>query len=257
MNVFNSNGAAGGAAVVMGILLEGTNCRVEGNEASNNEFPGKAGVGIYLSNFASGCLIRGNTVMGNRTDSTAPRTGAGIELPFFAGINNTLTNNRIFDNDGLGIDLAEPGSCVEIEPGAGCPGVTVNDVGDGDSGPNNFQNFPVLTEAEFDDDELEVEGSLNSEANKTYLIQLFSSSKFDASGHGEGEAFVADFKVTTDAYGDVEFEFEMGGLTLAAGHKWMTATATELDDANTLSTSEFSAAVAIDREDDDGEDDDD
>jgi len=48
------------------------------------------------------------------------------------GTGNAILSNSIFANTGLGIDIGDVG-------------VTPNDTGDGDSGPNNLQNFPVLT----------------------------------------------------------------------------------------------------------------
>ena len=177
----------------------------------------------------------------------APRAGAGIELPFFAGINNTLTNNKIFDNDGLGIDLLEPGSCVEVEPGGGCPGVTVNDVGDGDSGPNNFQNFPVLAgNSRWNPAVLVVKGDLESAPDTEYLIEVFASSAADPSGHGEGEALAASFAVTTNGSGHVHFTEPrvVSGLPNTNGITYLTATATDPDG----NTSEFSAALEVERE---------
>ncbi len=47
----------------------------------------------------------------------------------------TITQNSIFDNSGIGIDLLGTG-------------VTPNDVGDVDAGPNGLQNFPIITSVE-------------------------------------------------------------------------------------------------------------
>src|SRR5262249_1482087 len=47
-----------------------------------------------------------------------------------AGTGNAVLGNSIFANAGLGIDLGN------------ADGVTPNDPGDADTGPNNFQNFP-------------------------------------------------------------------------------------------------------------------
>src|SRR5207253_2442702 len=58
-----------------------------------------------------------------------------------AGDGHTILGNAIYGNDGLGIDLGHAGY-----NGFG-DGVTANDAGDADTGPNGFQNFPVLSSA--------------------------------------------------------------------------------------------------------------
>ena len=80
-------------------------------------------------------------VTGNRVGGTALGAGntiannasLGIRVAPTAGT-NAILGNAIYANSGLGIDLADDG-------------VTTNDVGDGDSGPNDLLNFPVITSA--------------------------------------------------------------------------------------------------------------
>ncbi|WP_445171592.1 hypothetical protein [Microcoleus sp.] len=52
-----------------------------------------------------------------------------------------ILGNSIFSNNGLGIDLDN-----DADPST-TDGVTPNDLGDGDTGGNGLQNFPVLTSA--------------------------------------------------------------------------------------------------------------
>ncbi len=57
--------------------------------------------------------------------------GNGITVMTAAELYNTFTENSIYNNTGLGIDLLPSGP-------------TGNDVGDIDTGPNDFMNFPVI-----------------------------------------------------------------------------------------------------------------
>src|SRR5439155_1326525 len=85
-------------------------------------------------------------------------------------------------------------------------GVTANDWGDWDNGPNNLQNFPVLASAEFGDGSLTITGTLNSTPNTIFTIELFSNRAADPSGYGEGESLLGDISVTTDDQGHITID---------------------------------------------------
>ena len=89
-------------------------------------FLGNALEGIQVNN-ASNTTIGGSAAEQANLISRNGRNGVSV----IAGTHNLIEGNRIFGNTALGIDL-------------GNDGVTANDTGDGDTGPNNLQNFPVL-----------------------------------------------------------------------------------------------------------------
>ena len=62
--------------------------------------------------------------------------GPGVRL--ISGGTIAVRGNSIDGNGGLGIDLDATGGTL---------GVTPNDSGDGDAGPNGLQNFPVVASA--------------------------------------------------------------------------------------------------------------
>src|SRR6185436_16618500 len=71
------------------------------------------------------------------TGNVASGAGNGVRIPTPAGGETPgtqieITENEIFGNTGMGIDL-------------GPAGITPNDPGDTDIGPNFLQNFPTLT----------------------------------------------------------------------------------------------------------------
>ncbi len=105
---------------------------------------------------------------------------SGIVIQNSAGvaIRDTLT----FSNAILGIDL-------------GNNGVTPNDAGDGDAGANNSQNFPefslVATNGAVTGTALSINGQIPSGAGSYQLI-FYVNSACDASGFGEGNAFLLD-----------------------------------------------------------------
>jgi hypothetical protein len=138
---------------------------------------------------------------------------------------NRVSGNSIHDNGGLGIDL-------------GSDGVTANHACGADKGPNNLQNFPVLTSAVSDGISTRIQGTLDSHPDSTFSIQFFSNLACDPSGYGEGQTFLGETSVSTGSSCKASFN-----VTLAAGLTGQVITATATDAAG--STSEFSACVGV------------
>jgi parallel beta-helix repeat protein len=209
---------------------------IENNTVTNNGIgvPVVEDSGIRL--FATGNTIRRNVITANVGSGVlvVNDTGGGpVPLPYD---NNQITENSIFSNGKIGIDLHTGAE----DRGLGtAPYVTPNDVGDGDSGANLGQNFPVLTAAVTGGGNTTIIGTLNSTASTTYTIEFFSSTVADPSGNGEGEVYLGSDTVTTDAAGDATISTTLA-VAVAAGNV-ITATAT--DPAN--NTSEFSNSVAV------------
>lgn len=140
-------------------------------------------------------------------------------------VGNVIRRNSIHDNHGLGIDLYEPAVPYRATP---------NDAGDGDSGPNAFQNYPVIEGVSFVGGSVTITGTLNSMASTTFALEFFGNHRCDDSAHGEGEIFLGSSPVTTDAAGNAAFQVVLSVPTPAA--RRVSATAT--DPAG--NTSEFS-----------------
>ncbi|MGH2737215.1 MAG: CSLREA domain-containing protein, partial [Actinomycetota bacterium] len=161
---------------------------------------------------SSGITIQGLSITGFG--------GSGVVAS--SGLGNKILGNEIWDNDGLGIDLDGNG-------------VTPNDPGDVDSGPNGLQNFPVLTMASSGNGVTVVRGSLNSTAGAAFRIELFSNILCNIpEPFGEGQTFLGWFDVNTDPSGTASF-ISAVDVQVPAGSV-ITATATGPE-----GTSEFSA----------------
>ncbi len=208
-----------------GILCSGsTNQVIQGNFIGTNPagsaaVPNGQGVDVFqgAQNNTIGGTVAGapNVISGN--------TGNGVRISDSSTNGNAILANAIYNNGGLGIDL-------------GFDGVTPNDPGDSDTGPNNLQNYPVLSSAATGGSNTSIAGSLNSVANTTYRIEFFANDTTDPSGFGEGQSFVGFTTATTDGTGNVSFNTSVSQI--AAGRQ-VTATATDPNG----NTSEFSAAI--------------
>jgi hypothetical protein len=174
-----------------GITIDsGTTVAVQGNVIGLNA------AGTPVGNGRSGVEIRddaqSNTIGGASPGAgnvIAGNLGNGVTVtdPFPTG--NAILGNSIFANGGLGIDL-------------GGDGVTANDVGDADAGPNNLQNFPLLSAGISDGTKTTLIVSLNSTPNSTFRIELFRNAAADPSGSGGGQMFLTAVNVTTDSSGN-------------------------------------------------------
>ena len=138
-----------------------------------------------------------------------------------------ILSNSIYANQGLGIDLGDDG-------------VTPNHPGGPVYGPNNLQNYPVLTSAVVASGKLTIVGSLNSAADTSYLIQFFANPTADPSGYGQGQVLIGSITVTTDDNGNASFTETFSKVPVGW---YISATATDpIGD-----TSEFAQDVQVTR----------
>ncbi len=212
-----------------------------GNEGDGVELSRPATVGGANSSFGNTIAHNGGDgVLVRQFDQPGATSGMGI------------LGNSIFSNAGLGIDLhdtfvppcpeEEDEECPQPEPNAANDGVTPNDAGDPDAGPNDVQNFPVITSATTSGTATTISGTLNSTAGTTFRLEFFANESCNAAApndFGEGRTFIGSAPVTTNANsGNASF----GPLTfnnVPAGQSVITSTAT--DPSN--NTSEFSECL--------------
>src|SRR5207253_3227805 len=125
INVAGGNNTIGGTSPGDRNLITGggaVSCGVNMDLASNNNHV----LNNYLGTNAGGTAAGA----GNRI---AFNSGNGVDFPAnVASTGNAVLGNELFSNGGLPIDLNDDG-------------VTANDACDADTGPNNLQNFPVIT----------------------------------------------------------------------------------------------------------------
>ncbi|WP_413167044.1 DUF4347 domain-containing protein [Capilliphycus salinus ALCB114379] len=212
------------------------------NNSSGNQIQGnRIGVapdGSGLGNANSGIFVDNavNNVIGGleagQGNTIAFNSGDGVTIVNNTAISNGILGNSIFsngaeDNTAIGIDLANEG-------------VTINDAGDPDEGPNTLQNYPELVLAEPVENSTVVAGRFNSLPNTTYRLEFFSNAAVDASGNGQGQTFIGTTEVTTDAEGNAIINANLPETGDLSG-QFITATATDPNN----NTSEFSNAVDV------------
>ena len=248
-----------------GIVIVGRDNTVRGNVISANPVDGLTIDGLNVADgLASGNLVQDNligvgfdgvTPLGNgrygvriwrgasnntvgtdgdgggdetEGNTIANNADAGVLVLDATSLGNTIRRNAISDNGGLGIDL-------------GGDGVTINDLGDGDSGAGGLQNFPTIDSVRRRDGELRVRGRINSTPSTSFVIDLYANAQADPSGFGEAERWLQSIDVITGPSGDARFDVVVDA-SLATVGEWITTTATERVTGN---TSELSPAASI------------
>jgi PKD repeat protein len=260
----DENGAAAGGSVWSGIQISGQSNTIRGNLIS-----GHTGYYRHLTSRPAGIritgggnhLIQGNLIgtdpsgaqpmpneygiktevwdysdvtHDNQIGGLGPGEANIIAYNLYDGVtiggNTTrLSGNSIFDNGELGINLA-PDVYTQTYPNT----VTPNDPGDLDTGPNNLQNFPVISSITLNSSSTMVLGTIDTQNPQGITIEVFSNDVADASGFGEGQIFRG--AAVPDASGNWV-------ATLPAGLDGSYLTATATDAAG--NTSEFSRASQV------------
>jgi len=220
-----SGNTANGLLIIFGAKQASVSGNFIGTDITGTAPLGNGQNGIAIRLFSTGNTIGGEAGLSN---VIAYNGAAGVAIgsdPSDTSAGNRVSGNSIHDNGGLGIDLAGGG-------------VTPNDPGDSDTGPNTLQNYPVLSSAVSDGISTRVQGTLDSLPATTFTIEFFTSPSCDSSGNGEGQTFLGETSVTTDAFGKASFQV----LAPSRSSNWV-VTATATDPAG--NTSEFSACAGV------------
>lgn len=203
-----------------------------GTQITANLVRDQRGGGIELgfgaaSDVYSNVTVSNNTVSNNGFDSgTTPSTERlGMVSYNYTGSNVVYSRNRVINNGGPGLIVLNAngtiatqnsfsgngGLAIDLDPvtrdpnGLGVPnGVTLNDSGDADTGPNGLLNYPVITGAVLAGGELSITGF----ARPGSAIELYLAAA-DPTGFGEGVTYLtllgegsgADLAATTGSYG--------------------------------------------------------
>jgi hypothetical protein len=241
----------------MGVGLRGSYCTIRQNLISG---AGASGVNILES--AVGNRIEENLIGTDITGTNPlPNHGVGVDVLFSATdsviagnviafnasdgvmVGSDSRRNRISRNSIHSNGYSNPfGSHLGIDLGTGAnpefhgDGVTPNDAGDGDAGPNNLQNYPILTSAGVTPLKLVVQGTIDSPNPASIVIEFFANPVpnpgADPSGYGEGAVYLGF--VRPDSAG----AFTALLPTVGAG-TLISATATDADG----NTSEFARNI--------------
>ncbi len=155
--------------------------------------------------------------------------------PFPTGI--TIRGNSIFENpgstatNGLGIDLFSEST----------PGVTFNDGGDGDDGPNGFQNYPIIGSVTYGASTTTVGGTFAGAPATTFDLDFYADPVCSPRPQElpEGRTFLGSTQVTTDGSGNATFNAVLS--TAVPSGSPVAATATDPGG----NTSEFSPRFVI------------
>ncbi len=236
-----------------GMVIDGIASKhyIDSNVVSANR---QCGIDIHISGTDSNVIVRnkigtditGTQALGNAIDGIriaeggqhnriglpgngniiAYNGGNGITLMTAADLYNTITENSIYSNAALGIDLYPAG-------------VNVNDAGSADTtGPNGLMNYPVIQNVNLNaisgitSISGTIDYTIHSGANGI-RIELFKSDN-NASGYGEGKEFIGS--AIADAAGNWSFS-----CACLSGTDKVTSTATDL----LGNTSEFSLNSSV------------
>ncbi len=231
----------GGTTAGAGNVISGNT--TNGVEISGTGTSGNVVEGDYIGTDFTGTVAIANATgveidtgtSGNTIGSIAPgagntiayNTGDGVQVVGNGTTGNSIRGNSIFANGVLGIELGT----------SGVP--STNILGGSTSGPNDQQNYPVLTIVSYTPGTgTTIAGNINTTPNTTVFIDLYTDTVEGQGGYGQGQTYLGSVTVTTTGDGNTSFTYLSTSLPR---NSIVSATATDPG-----STSEFSLDQAED-----------
>jgi hypothetical protein len=191
-------------------IIAGDQALVQGNRIGTDE----TGL-IHIGNALAGIAIHAQGVqvggLGTGEANTIAYAGAaGVVV--FGGEGNTIRGNSIYSNADLGIDL-------------GHDGANFNDDLDLDDGPNERQNYPVLSSVTTGTT-TRVEGVLHSTPATSFTLDFYANPSCLRlpSDFLEGQTWLGSAQATTDGSGTALFDVTLPVPTEAGARVTLTAT---------------------------------
>ncbi len=202
------------------ILGNGIGSNLSGTDAMGNGVDG-----VEIDTGASGNTIGGTTAGAGNT--IADNTNDGVQVVGNGTTGDAIRGNSIFANGVLGIELGT----------SGVP--STNILGGSTSGPNDQQNYPVLTIVSYTPGTgTTIAGDINTTPNTEVFVDLYADTVKGQGGYGQGQTYVGSVTVTTTIDGNASFTYLSTSLPRNA-----IVSATATDPGN---TSEFSLDQAED-----------
>ncbi len=209
------------------------NCQAVGNLIGTDihgQPLGNVGTGLLACFGAHDLTIRDNTIANNGHDLG---NGPGVLVAnwFATPYNVRIHANRILNNAGLGIDVAQGGVTFGALPEID----GVNDPGQPDgpgTGANDLQHYPVLNSIQ-GGPVTSISGSLSSNNTGPFTIDFYAGPTANPSGYEEGARYLGSASIGSVG----PFSLDLPATTTPG--EWITATATDASG----NTSEFSLAV--------------
>jgi parallel beta-helix repeat protein len=230
-NVISGNGSAG-VQLVSSPALEAAHNTLHGNSiglaANGSTVLGNGFAGIWLSTTALYNDI-GNSAYWDLSGSNiiAGSNGPGVLVDSTASVGNSIFGNQIRANSGLAIDLDVQGPLA-------------NDLLDPDNGPNDLQNYPVVTRAiAISGSSMHVEGTLAATPGNYYSVNFYANLACASGGFGPAQIPIGGRAIgPADVAGKLAFSVDVGPSLLGIPSSGViTTTATNVNS----STSEISA----------------
>ncbi len=223
------NVISGNTAYGVEISGTGTSGNVVDGDSIGADLTGTVAIanatGVELDAGASGNTIGSTTAGAGNT--IADNTQDGVQVVGNGTTGNPIRGNSIYANGVIGIELGT----------SGVP--STNILGGSTSGPNDDENYPVLTIVSYTPGiGTTIAGNINTTPNTTVFVDFYTDAVEGQGGFGQGQIYVGSVTVTTTNDGNASFTYLSTSLPRNA-----IVSATATDPGN---TSEFSLDQAED-----------